>query len=202
MHSQSKISNDNQTDFSDAGAFWLREYESETFKEEIEQLWQTLKPFYQQMHAYVRAKLRDTYGDQFTEDGLIPAHLLGTCLFAFKLWINYKNKKNLGNMWAQSWENIYSLVVPFPEKTSIDVTEQMKQQVYCNMWRSCRFPLTTACSERQIGLHTAKNVPSIRWIFHFLGSNPNATWILEGIPFGKAQWSRSSVSCFRLGFLQ
>lgn len=97
--------------FSDAGAFWLREYESETFKEEIEQLWQTLKPFYQQMHAYVRAKLRDTYGDQFTEDGLIPAHLLG-------------------NMWAQSWENIYSLVVPFPEKTSIDVTEQMKQQGY------------------------------------------------------------------------
>lgn len=36
-------------------------------------------------------------------------------------------------MWAQSWENIYSLVVPFPEKPSIDVTEQMKQQVYCNM---------------------------------------------------------------------
>ncbi|XP_059351358.1 angiotensin-converting enzyme-like [Daphnia carinata] len=97
--------------FSDAGAFWLREYESETIKEDIEQLWQTLKPFYQQMHAYVRAKLRDTYGGQITEDGLIPAHLLG-------------------NMWAQSWENIYSLVVPFPEKASIDVTEQMKEQGY------------------------------------------------------------------------
>jgi peptidyl-dipeptidase A len=32
-------------------------------------------------------------------------------------------------MWAQSWENIYPLVVPFPKKASIDVTEQMKQQV-------------------------------------------------------------------------
>jgi hypothetical protein len=29
------------------------------------------------MHAYVRAKLRETYKDQITEDGLIPAHLLG-----------------------------------------------------------------------------------------------------------------------------
>ena len=64
-------------DFSDAGAFWLREYESDTIKEDIEELWQTLKPFYQQMHAYVRAKLRETYKDQITEDGLIPAHLLG-----------------------------------------------------------------------------------------------------------------------------
>ncbi|EFX86561.1 hypothetical protein DAPPUDRAFT_307858 [Daphnia pulex] len=99
------------TNFSDAGAFWLREYESDTIKEDIEQLWQTLKPFYQQMHAYVRAKLGETYKDQITEDGLIPAHLLG-------------------NMWAQSWEHIYPLVVPFPEKASIDVTEQMKQQGY------------------------------------------------------------------------
>ena len=68
-------------DFSDAGAFWLREYESDTIKEDIEGLWQTLKPFYQQLHAYVRAKLRQTYKDQITEDGLIPAHLLGTILF-------------------------------------------------------------------------------------------------------------------------
>ena len=32
-------------------------------------------------------------------------------------------------MWAQSWESIYELAVPFPNKTSIDVTEQMKKQV-------------------------------------------------------------------------
>ena len=34
-----------------------------------------------------------------------------------------------GNMWAQSWTNVYDLVVPYPKKTSVDVTEQMKQQV-------------------------------------------------------------------------
>ena len=33
-------------------------------------------------------------------------------------------------MWAQAtWENIYSLMVPYPRKVSIDVTEQLKQQV-------------------------------------------------------------------------
>ena len=64
-------------DFSDGGAFWLREYESDTFKDDVEQLWQTLKPLYQQIHAYVRAKLRTAYPDQILKDGLIPAHLLG-----------------------------------------------------------------------------------------------------------------------------
>ena len=56
----------------------MKEYESDTFKEDVEQLWQTMKPLYEQLHAYVRAKLRDVYGDQFdNSDGLIPAHLLG-----------------------------------------------------------------------------------------------------------------------------
>ena len=32
-------------DYSDTGAYWLRNYESETFKDDIEGLWQTLKPF-------------------------------------------------------------------------------------------------------------------------------------------------------------
>lgn len=65
------------SDFKDSGDYWLDEYESDTIKEDVEQLWQTLKPLYQKMHAYVRAKLRDVYTDQISEDGLIPAHLLG-----------------------------------------------------------------------------------------------------------------------------
>lgn len=75
------------TDFADTGAFWLDEYESDTFKNEVEELWNTVKPLYQELHAYVRTKLRDVYADQFTDDGLIPAHLLGMCQ-------NYKNANN------------------------------------------------------------------------------------------------------------
>ena len=34
----------------------------------------------------------------------------------------------LGNMWAQSWDNIGDLVKPYPQKPSIDVTEEMQKQ--------------------------------------------------------------------------
>ena len=104
-------------DYSDTGAYWLRNYESETFQADIEGLWQTIKPFYQQLHAYVRAKLRAHYGeDKIPKNQPIPAHLLG-------------------NMWAQSWGNIEDLVLPYPGKTSIDVTPEMLKQVSCNQIR-------------------------------------------------------------------
>ena len=61
-----------------------------------EKLWLDLKPFYDELHAYVRFKLRKQY-PEIKENGPIPAHLLG-------------------NMWAQSWVNVYDLVVPFPGK--------------------------------------------------------------------------------------
>jgi peptidyl-dipeptidase A len=37
--------------------------------------------------------------------------------------------RGAGNMWAQSWMNIEPLVRPYPDKTSIDVTEEMQRQV-------------------------------------------------------------------------
>ena len=64
-----------------------------------EKLWQDLKPFYEELHAYVRFKLRKRY-KSIKEKDPIPAHLLG-------------------NMWAQSWVNIYDLVAPFPSKFQI-----------------------------------------------------------------------------------
>ncbi|KAI9554639.1 hypothetical protein GHT06_019912 [Daphnia sinensis] len=98
--------------FSDTGAYWLRNYESDTFKKDIEGLWQTVKPFYLQLHAYVRAKLRAHYGeDKVPKNQPIPAHLLG-------------------NMWAQAWANINDLVTPFPGKMSVDVTPEMQKQGY------------------------------------------------------------------------
>lgn len=36
-----------------------------------------------------------------------------------------------GNMWAQSWESIYDMVVPFPDKPNLDVTSTMVQKVSC-----------------------------------------------------------------------
>ncbi|PRD34939.1 UNVERIFIED_CONTAM: Angiotensin-converting enzyme [Trichonephila clavipes] len=68
--------------FKNAGEMWREPYESETFEAEVEELWQTLKPFYQQLHAYVRRRLIRRYPHSgIKADGPIPAHLLGTQFF-------------------------------------------------------------------------------------------------------------------------
>lgn len=34
-----------------------------------------------------------------------------------------------GNMWAQTWNNIFGMMIPFPDKPNMDVTDEMAQQV-------------------------------------------------------------------------
>ena len=89
----------------DTGAWWRSWYEVDNLEEIVKDLYESLKPLYQELHAYVRYKLRKTY-PQITKDGPIPAHLFG-------------------NMWAQSWTNIYDLVEPYQNKSSLDVTKNM-----------------------------------------------------------------------------
>ncbi|NP_001193597.1 angiotensin-converting enzyme precursor [Bos taurus] len=99
-----------QDGFSDTGAYWRSWYDSPTFTEDLERLYQQLEPLYLNLHAYVRRALHRRYGDRYINlRGPIPAHLLG-------------------NMWAQSWENIYDTVVPFPDKPNLDVTDVMVQK--------------------------------------------------------------------------
>lgn len=88
----------------------IQPYESSTFIQEMESTWQNLKPLYDQLHAFVRYKLHEKYGCEVVpKTGPLPAHVLG-------------------NMWAQSWSNIGDLVMPYPDKPSIDVTKAMKEQ--------------------------------------------------------------------------
>ena len=96
--------------FADASLMKVDPYESSTFKEEMGETWEGLKPLYQQLHAYVRSKLHKFYGPEVVPDsGPLPAHLLG-------------------NMWAQSWSNIADILKPFPDKPSINVTGAMQEQ--------------------------------------------------------------------------
>nr|XP_034299426.1 uncharacterized protein LOC117680950 isoform X1 [Crassostrea gigas] len=98
--------------YKDTGDYWRVAYESETFREDLEQLLEKLKPLYQELHTYVRKKLRNLYGDKnFPNSGHIPAHLLG-------------------NMWAQEWQNIYDLLIPFKSKTNVDITPALKSNNY------------------------------------------------------------------------
>jgi peptidyl-dipeptidase A len=96
--------------FADVGALWRAGYDMSpgAFEADVERLWSEVKPLYDALHCYVRAKLRAKYpGEPIVDGGPIPAHLLG-------------------NMWAQEWNNIYDLVVPFPNEPSLDVTKKLK----------------------------------------------------------------------------
>nr|CAD7256691.1 unnamed protein product [Timema shepardi] len=98
--------------FSDNGEMWRSSFESETFIADMDALWEQVRPLYDELHKYVRAKLRGIYGDKMDDsDGLLPAHILG-------------------NMWAQSWVNLFDIMKPYPEGTLVDVTAALIQQNY------------------------------------------------------------------------
>jgi peptidyl-dipeptidase A len=98
--------------FADAGAMWRSNYDMppDEFARETDRLWNQVRPLYLQLHAYVRSRLAERYGkDVVPTDGLIPAHLLG-------------------NMWAQEWGNIYSLVAPANTAPAYDLTELLQKK--------------------------------------------------------------------------
>jgi peptidyl-dipeptidase A len=98
--------------FRDFGDMWKSGYDMspDEFEQEVERLWTQLKPLYDQLHCYTRAKLSEKYGaDKVPPDGAIPAHLLG-------------------NMWAQEWSNVYPLVEPYKDaKMDINVTAGLER---------------------------------------------------------------------------
>ncbi|KAJ0179018.1 hypothetical protein K1T71_005793 [Dendrolimus kikuchii] len=98
--------------FKDASEEWQSNYEMPDFESQLAKVWKDVKPLYQQLHAYVRKRLRDKYGDDVVSaKGPIPAHLLGSIS-------------------VQNWSNIESFTRPYPDKNEVDVTQAMKDQNY------------------------------------------------------------------------
>ena len=98
--------------FADTGALWRSRYDMapDAFSAEMERLWQQVKPLYDSLHTYTRYKLRQTYGpDAVPADGPIPAHLLG-------------------NMWAQSWDNLYPILKPAGLEKGEDLTALLEER--------------------------------------------------------------------------
>ena len=79
------------------------------FSKELDRLWEQVKPLYVQLHAYTRWKLREKYGDIVPANGPIPAHLLG-------------------NIWAQTWDNLYPLLAPKDADPGYDLTAILTQR--------------------------------------------------------------------------
>src|SRR5215831_19381488 len=60
--------------FSDSGAMWRSKYDMspEDFTKELDRLWTQVRPLYVKLHAYVRMKLREKYGDVVPANGPLP----------------------------------------------------------------------------------------------------------------------------------
>ena len=98
--------------FADTGAMWRSKYDMtpDAFPAEMDRLWQQVRPLYVALHTYVRGKLIDKYGKEVVGEGkLIPAHLLG-------------------NMWGQTWDNVYPLVAPPSSGKEINLTELLQSK--------------------------------------------------------------------------
>ncbi len=96
----------------DLGDLWRSAYDMTPaqFEADTERLWGEVRPFYEQLHCYVRAELQKRYGKERVKDGQpIPAQLLG-------------------NMWAQSWDNLYPDLVPYRNQPPLDVDGALQAQ--------------------------------------------------------------------------
>jgi hypothetical protein len=98
--------------YKDLGDEWRSRYETETFQQDIENLYSELEPLYRELHTYVRRKLYNTYGGDVVDlRGPLPAHLLG-------------------DMWGRFWNNLYEMVEPFQGKPAVNPSPAMKTQNY------------------------------------------------------------------------
>lgn len=94
--------------FDDYGQFWRSMYEDPKFIENILEIWKQVEPLYNRLHEYTRYQLLQIYGEKMDEnDPLIPAHLLG-------------------NIWSQTWVNLYDRIRPFKEASDFDITRKLQ----------------------------------------------------------------------------
>ncbi|MFQ3250880.1 MAG: peptidyl-dipeptidase A [Glaciecola sp.] len=100
--------------YANTSELWRAKYDmpAEEFPKELDRLWGQVQPFYESLHCHVRAELSEHYGEDIVPlDKPIPAHLLG-------------------NMWAQSWGNVYDIVKPEQKLNVPDVTKALAEQGY------------------------------------------------------------------------
>lgn len=100
--------------FKDAGALWRSGYDmpADDFTKEADRLWGQVKPLYDELHCYARAGLNAKYGDEIVPtEGAIRADILG-------------------NMWAQSWGNVYDNMAPPSKGDDLNVTKLLEDADY------------------------------------------------------------------------
>jgi len=131
--------------YDDVGTMWRAGYDMSPadFEKETDRLWGQVQPLYGQLQCYARGKLATKYGDRMPKDGTIPAHITG-------------------NMWAQDWANLYSMLEPFPGVGNLDVNQRLEAErkaTYDDLRKKFKGdpkPLDIAAIEHQADLKNAE----------------------------------------------
>ncbi len=100
--------------YKDTGALWRSWYDMppEKFAAETDRLWAQVAPLYRNLHCYVRARLSERYGAAVQpRAGMIREDLTG-------------------NMWGQTWGDIYDITAPKTGGLGYDLTGALVKQGY------------------------------------------------------------------------
>jgi peptidyl-dipeptidase A len=99
--------------FKDMAEIWKGGYDMSDadFEREVDRLWQLVRPLYEKLHCFARARLAKQYAGRVDKKAPIPAHLLG-------------------NLWAQEWQNLYPMMEPFPGRGTVDLDRQLQNKKY------------------------------------------------------------------------
>jgi peptidyl-dipeptidase A len=100
--------------YADTGVLWRSWYDMppQAFAAKVDALWAQTAPLYAKLHCFVRARLSRQYGVAVQPaTGPIRADLLG-------------------NMWSQSWGNVYDVVAPKGMSLGYDVTAALQSHGY------------------------------------------------------------------------
>ena len=133
--------------YDNVGTMWRAGYDMtpDEFAKTTDRLWSQVSPLYGDLQCYARGKLAAKYGEKMPKDGTIPAHVTG-------------------NMWAQSWENIFPLLEPYPGAGNLDVNERLEAQRKAALdeakksFKGTPTPLDVARLEREADLKSAETM--------------------------------------------
>ncbi len=105
--------------YADAGEMWRSGYDMSPVElaAETDRLWGQVKPLYEQLHCFARARLDAQYPGRGSVDGMLPAHLTG-------------------NMWQQDWGNLWDVLAPYSEQQAgagLDVTGALERRYQADL---------------------------------------------------------------------
>ncbi|HSS05600.1 MAG TPA: M2 family metallopeptidase, partial [Rhodanobacteraceae bacterium] len=133
--------------YDNVGTMWRAGYDMspEEFTKTTDRLWSQVQPLYSELQCYTRNKLAERYGERMPKDGTIPAHITG-------------------NMWAQSWENLYPILEPYAGVGNLDVNQHLEAQRKTALdearrnFKGTPSPLDLARLERDADLRSAETM--------------------------------------------